>query len=483
MGNDLKKQAVSGVKWTSLFSAANGILGIVYRLILVSLLLPNEYAYIAVLSLFIGVSELVSNLGIGEAVLQKDSVNNNQLSSLYYFQILMAALLAVLLFVSAPLIESFYAYENLTLLLRYTSITLVFNGAASLFRIYLQKNFLFKWVVISNLSKLVFDMIITVTLVILGYGILGYVYGTVISTVLFTILMGYYCFKKTDIQLKFHFRLNDIKPFIRFGIFISLKQIFSFIASRIDEVIIGGFLSAEVLGVYFFAKDFIRKPQNLITQSFAQVMLPVFSKVKNELGKLGDMYTNASRYIGVIAFPVFIGLAVTASSYVPLLFGEEWLMSIWPIRIFAITGILLVLTANFSTSLLYALDYPNQVFYVEVVTNICYFILLFLVSNLGIYAILLAYVFYIFSKTFILQYLVSKNLKYTITRYILSLKTVAIFSIIMGASVYIVQLLLEPFNLWIQFLSSVLAGVIIYIYLLYFFEKSLIQKVYRLVKR
>lgn len=482
MSNNFKDKAISGVKWTSLFSMANALLGVGYRLILVSLLAPSEYAYVAVLSLFIGISDLISNLGIGEAVLQRDEVSNKQLSSLYYFEVSISILLAIILFVMAPLIENFYGYNELTSLLRLTSITLFLNGSSSLFRVMLQKTFQFKWVVIGNLIKLISDIVLTISFVLMGLGIYGYVYGTVISTVLYLLFLSYCSFSKTNLKLHLHFNIKDIIPMVKFGFFISAKQIFSFGASKIDEVIIGGFLPAEVLGIYFFAKDFIKKPQSLITLSFSQVMLPVFSKFKNELNRLSNFYKNTSRYIGLIAFPVFAGIAVTAELYVPLLFGNEWIASIVPIQLFSITGILLVLTANFSTSLLYAIDKPNQVFYIEIITNLSYFSLLFLVSRFGMYAIIMSYVMYIFLKTFLLQLLVGKSLGFSMKNYIKSQSNIILFSLVMAISVKVAIEILTFLNLWVALILVILIGAIIYLTLIFIFEKELLKKTITLIK-
>lgn len=481
MGNDLKNKAVSGIKWTSIYTALSGVSGVLSKFVFAMILAPGEYAYIAVLSLFTGLSNQITSMGLGEAILQRDKISHNELSSIYIFEVIVTFLVTILLIVFAPIIENYYGYGDLIELLFFTSLTIFFSGISNIFRIYLQKHLLFKWVTIANMIKLAANTLVTIVLM-LNIGIYGYVYGYLLGAVLYLILVAFYAFTKTDLRLKLHFKLSEIIPMVKYGFFISAKQLFTFFASRIDEIIIGGFLSSEALGIYYFAKDLINRPQSLITQSFAQVVLPVFSKLKDEFGRLSNVYAKSSRYIALFAVPIFMGIAVTAELYVPLLFGEEWVASIVPIQIFSITGILLVLTANFSTSLLYALNQPNKVLYIEIITNVVYFAILFLTSRFGMYYILVTYVLYIGMKTLSLQILVSKNLHYSMYDYLKGLSTVFILSIMMTIAVKLSIEFLVFTNLWLTLIISIIIGVIVYLILIFKFERETVEGIIALVK-
>src|SRR5699024_8691875 len=185
-----------------------------------------------------------------------------------------------------------------------------------------QKNMHFREFSIIQIIKTALHMFITIILILFGFGIFGYVYGTIISTLLYSILLIIITIMKTDFKITLHFKLKDIKSFLNFGVSISAKRIITFISQRIDEIIIGGALSSEVLGVYYFGKRLIIQLQGVLTKSFAQLLLPLFSKLKKDRMKLKSAYIKLSFSVAIIGFPVFIGVVLTANLFVPLFFGE-----------------------------------------------------------------------------------------------------------------------------------------------------------------
>ncbi|WP_332628462.1 oligosaccharide flippase family protein [Halalkalibacter flavus] len=464
MEKSLKSKTVKGIKWTTLNTIFNSFSYPLYQVVLAVLLLPQDFAYIAIISLFVTLSVLLNNLGIGEAVIQKDEVNSSQLSTLFYFSIIISIIIASILFVTAPYIESYYGLVELETIIQLIIITIVLNGSSSIFRVCLQKNLLFKEYSLIQIVRVCTDMAVTIVLILLGYGILGYVYGTIVATILNTILLVIFALKKTEMKILLHFNIKDAFPFLNFGVSISLKKILTEVSHRIDEIIIGGMLAPEVLGVYFFGKNLILQLRILITNTFGQVLLPVFSKIKKDIAKMREVYNRVSYFVAMISFPVFLGISLTAHLFIPIFFGDEWIGSVGVIRVLSIVMIFLVLTANIATSLLYAINRPGLVLSIDIVTTIIYIILLYLFGDIGLNVILMLYSFYIILKTTLLQFFVSKGLEYGFLSYIVKLKKIFLSTTLMTLIILVMQLtILKDSDYLIQLFISVLFGAISYI--------------------
>jgi O-antigen/teichoic acid export membrane protein len=252
-------------------------------------------------------------------------------------------------------------------------------------------------------------------------------------------------------------------PFLRFGIFVSAKQLMTYTAHRLDEVVIGYFLAPEILGIYHFGKEMLEKIRGLITSAFGKVLFPIFSKLKKNREKLSRAYQRISRYIAFGAFPVFSGIAVTAHLFVPVIFGEKWMGSIIVFQVFSIAMIFLVLTANVSTSLLYSVNKPDMVFYIDVVTNIAYFVSLLLLASYGMIAILVTYSCYIIYKTLILQYFTNSQLIQSFGSYFRELAIPAMSAINMCLAVLFFQYVVSPgIGGLILLLGSILIGSLLF---------------------
>lgn len=473
MNKKLKSSAIKGVKWTSINTLFNALSAPLFQFFLALLLIPQEFAYIAVISLIIGLSELMSNIGIGEAVIQKEEINSQQISTLIYLNGIFTLIIASLFYITAPFIENFYGLQEMEAILKILIITIIFNGISSIFRVYLQRNLLFKEFSIIQMAKTMTDISVTITLILFGYGIMGYVYGTIVSTLLYATLLIFYAISKTDLKILLHFNFKDAIPFLNFGVSISLKKILTFVSQRLDEVIIGGILPSESLGVYYFGKRLILQLQSVITNSFSQVLLPVFSKMKNNKVELKNAYMKVSYGAAMIGFPIFVGLSLTAHLIIPTVFGEQWLESVDVVRILSLAMIFQVLTANVATSVLYSINKPNVVLFIDVITVTIYFISLFIISSNSITVIIALYSIYTIMKAIILQAYVSIKIEYKFYEYAFHFRKVILSTVIMATFVLLIQdYILVNYGEISKLIISVSTGILIYVGMQYLIDRK-----------
>ena len=473
----LRKQTINSVKWTTMQTVIVGITGSLLLVVKARFLSPEEFGYIAVILVFIGLIQLVETFGISQAIIQKDEISVKESSTLFYFNIALSLFLAIFLYAVAPLVAIFFSLPALENYLRIICIIVIITGPSLLFRAFLEKEMYFKQIALIELTKNLIILGATTIFLVWDLGVLGVIYAQIISTIFgsLAILTISISFKVT--QISFYFNPQKLLPFLRFGFFVSAKQLMTFVTHRLDEILIGYFLAPEVLGIYHFGKNMLEKIRGLITMSFGKVLFPVFSKLKYQRPKLTFAYKRISLYIAFGAFPVFTGIAATAHLFVPVLFGEQWTDSIIVFQVFSVAMIPLALTANVSSSLLYSLNKPELVLYIDVVTNLIYFISLFLFAAKGMLAILTTYSCYVIYKTLILQYFANRQLVEGFLNYFKELVTPAAFSIIMVVVVLIFQIVTtHMLGDFIQFSGSIIIGAFVYLVLTWFFaQETLLQ--------
>lgn len=477
MEKKIRNKAIKSIKWTTLNTIFLAISAPIYKILLAKLLTPNEFGYMAVVSIFIGITNLINNLGLGEAIIQKDNVTSEEISTLFLFDIIKSLLSGLLLYVLSGTIADYSGMEKLELILKITAGATIVLGVSSTFRVYLQKNMYFKELSIIQGIKVVVDMVTSIIFILYGYGIIGFILGTLICNFIYSILIFIVFIKKTSIKLKVYFSFRALKPFIEFGFFISIKQIFTFITQQLDILLIGTVFSQDILGVYYFAKDLLQKPQQLITQSFTQVLYPMFSEMKYDNNLLSKIYNKVSKYMSAVAFPIFTGIAITSHIFVPILFGEQWVMSVGIIKVFAVVSIFQVLSANISTSMLYSLNKPKLVLSIDIVYNTLYFCGLILFSKYGLISILIIYSMYVILKTITLQYYVNKNLNKSFYMYIYQLRGIVYATIIMIIVVNVYQNIFREVNLVISFIISIFIGIVSYSIGIGIFDNEIMKKI------
>lgn len=469
----LRRKAISSVKWTTIHTAVVGITGPILLIIQARFLSPEEFGYIAVISIVIGLFNLLERFGISQAVIQRDEISVQESSTIFYFNILMSFFLAAALYVISPLIAAFFSLPALKEYLPVICVVVLVTGPSLLFRAFLEKQLYFKHLSLIAIARNLIVLGMTTFFLVFGLGVLGVIYGQIAGITFATISILIVTARFRTAKVSFYFNLKKFVPFVRFGIFVSAKQMMTFFAHRLDEVAIGYFLSPEILGAYHFGKNMLEKIRSLMTMSFAKVLFPVLSKLKHNPQKLTFAYQRISRYIAFGAFPIFAGIAATAHLFVPVIFGEQWVESIIVFQVFSVALIFLTLTANLSSSLLYSVNKPELVFYIDVVTNALYFTTLFFFAAQGMLAVLVSYSCYVVYKTLSLQYYANQQLVDGFLSYFRELATPALSALVMVVVVWCFQLISEPILTHsLQLAGTIAIGTLVYILMAWLFDQE-----------
>lgn len=463
MSNKLINKTKKSLKWTMVQTLFNSVVQPFYRIILALLLIPSEYAYISVILLIVSFAELLNNVGIGEAVIQRENVTKKDLSSLFFFNLLITIFIAGVLYFSSTLIESYYSMDNLALIVKYVTIIVLINGSTSLFKFYLHKEFFFKETSIINIIKITIEIILVTTLILLGKGILGFVLGVVISNIINGILITFIVLNKTNFRINWYFSLKNLLHFLNFGTLIAAKRILNFFSHRIDEIIIGGILTPEILGSYYLAKNILFQLQTLITTSFGQVLLPMFSKIKHDYVKLKHYYLKIMTIIALAGFPLFSGIIITADLFVPVIFGQEWAESIIVFKMLSLSILAILLSAGISTSLLYSVNKAGLLLKIDMIVISIYVLILMMLNNGELINILIIYTTYVFVKFIIIQYFIGSIFNIKAKYYFFLWKGTILSTIIMIISVAgFITLFDQVMNDLILLIASIILGIIIY---------------------
>ena len=423
---------VRSIKWTTFETIFVALTGIIAQFGKALFLSPEEFGYLAIILIVEGFIRLFENKGISQAIKTKSDVTNNDVAALNIFNIALSLLLALFLFLIAPSIASYYSMPKLDFYLRFITLSLIMSGPAHIFRALLEKEMLFKELSIISMVRNFASVILTFSLLVAGYGLTGVVFAIVLTTFINTLLILFVSIRKQLFRPKIFFSLANIRPFIRFGVSVFGLQIFNYVLQRADEMLIGYFLSPEILGLYSFGKGLIKKIKDTMQSSFSKVLLPVFSKGKNNFEKLSRQYLTLTKSTSLFLFPVFAGIAITSGIFVPYFFGGQWEESIIVFRTLSLVYVFWVLTGNLATSLLISIGKHNLLLSLEVVLGFVYIFNLVIFARYGLIAVLCIHSLYIMARFFVLQFSVSKSLEHSFLSYFFTIKKIVGATMIMG---------------------------------------------------
>jgi O-antigen/teichoic acid export membrane protein len=348
----LRKQTFSGVRWTTFSSLGRAALQFAQIAILARLLAPADFGLIALVVAIMAFLQIFADAGISNAIIHFQNIAQEQLSSLYWLNVSVSTVLALILAVSSYWIASWFQQPSLQYLLMLASVTLVVGALGQQIRVLAQKNLRFADLAKVELMAALAGSAVAVSLAVMGAGVYSLILGGLTTAAVGCVLVWLRLSEGWRPQARF--RLAEIRQFIKFGTYMVGNNLANTLNSQIDILLGSRLLGVQSIGLYSVPKDLSLRIGNIINPIITQVGLPVMAKTQGDQALLKKVYLQTMRMTASVNFPIYFCLGMFAPEIVHLLLGQQWHGAIPLLQIFAIWA-LLRSTGNPVGSLLMAL--------------------------------------------------------------------------------------------------------------------------------
>lgn len=334
----LQQKAYSGVRWTASSYIIRAILQFIQLIVLARLLAPSDFGLLAIVLAIMAFLQIFADAGISNAIIHYQKITKNQLSSLYWLNVMVSTFIALIVISLSGWVATWYNEPMLQFLLIISSLSLIINSLAQQLRIIAQKELRFAGLAKVELLSAIIGFMITILLAFLGMGVYSIVIGTVITAVMGTIFAWLWLSKGW--RPRRQFQLNETYPFLKFGMYMIGNNLSNTLNSQIDVLLGGRLLGMQSVGLYSIPKDLSLRIGGIINPIITQVGLPVMAKKQDDILALKRIYLYTLRMTASINFPLYILLFIFSAEIIPLFLGEKWLAAIPLLQLFAIWGLL-----------------------------------------------------------------------------------------------------------------------------------------------
>ena len=310
-------------------------MSILISAILARLLTPSDFGLIAMVVVFSNFVAIFAGFGLNSAIVQKKDVSDEALSSIFWINVGLGALLSAVFAASAPLIAAFYSQPRLAPLVVFISTTFFITSFCNVSYGLLTKRMNFKSLGIIGICSIGISGSIAVFLAFSGYGVWSLAWFTVLSSVFTAALTLIYARWVPHFLLG----LQHVKGLLGFGANLTASSFVTYFAQNMDNLLVGRFLGSAALGFYNLAFNLLVLPVSNISNVVGRVMFPALSIIQHDKQLVRDSYVRANRYIGAISFPLMIWVLVAAPQLIRVVYGPKWISVIPLIQIFALAGL------------------------------------------------------------------------------------------------------------------------------------------------
>ena len=318
----LKKQSIQGVIWTSIQQFGSQGISFIVSILLARLLSPSEFGLVAMILVFISISETILDSGLSQSLIRTVDPDTSDYSTVFYFNLVVSLLLYGILYLSAPFISMFYEQPALTELLRVLGIILIVKAFSIVQLTKLTKEMNFKLQTIILLPALLGSALVAVIMAFNGFGVWSLVAYRLIREILNSSLLWIYSKWKPNLL----FSILKFKYHFKFGVNLLFSGILNGVFNNLYALIIGKYFSAAQLGYFNRANSLKQLPVQNLGNILNKVTYPMFSKINNNDQKLRKAYLKVIGLSIFVMSPIMIFMGVLAKPLILFLLSQETLL-------------------------------------------------------------------------------------------------------------------------------------------------------------
>jgi O-antigen/teichoic acid export membrane protein len=337
---DLKARTISGGAARLAAQAATFALRLGSLMVLARLLSPREFGLVGMVTAFTGILDLCRDFGLSAATVQRESVTDGQISTLFWVNVGLGTLLAMLMTSLAPVIAHFYHEPRLVAVTVVLALAMLFNAAGVQHAALLQREMRYTTLAVISVGALLTGTAIAIIGAKAGYGYWALVAMSV--AVPFGNTMGYWIAARWIPSLPR--RRTGVRSMLRFGSTLTLTGLTYYITSNIEKVLIGRFWGAAAIGLYGRAYQLISIPTSNLNSAAGEVAFAALSRIQNDPARRRSYFLKGFSLVLALTLPLTIGSEFFAPDVVRVLLGSKWMGAVPIFRWLAPTMLVFAVT-------------------------------------------------------------------------------------------------------------------------------------------
>ena len=345
----LKEKTAQGLLWGGLNSGIQQLVGLAFGIVLGRLLSPSDYGMMAMISIFSLVATALQDSGFRTALTNIEHPKDEDYNSVFWFNIIMASSLYLILFFAAPLIGEYYHTPRVVPLCRYAFLSIVIASFGTA-----QSAYLFKHLRAKQQAEAGALAVILSSLTGVGMAFAGMAYWSLATQGL--VYVG------INTLLQWHFSpwrpsihgitSAPVRRMFRFSCKILVTTIMTHVNNNVLNILLGHYFTPRDTGNYNQAYQWNTKCYSLVQSMVAQVAQPVLVSLNGEEGRQKDVFRKMMRFTAFITFPLLFGFGLVAKEFIVTAIGEKWLASAQLIQILCVSGATMPLSTLFSNMII-----------------------------------------------------------------------------------------------------------------------------------
>jgi len=289
-------------------------------MVLGRLLIPQDYGLVGMVTAVTGFVSLFKDLGLSMATVQKDEINHEQVSTLFWVNMALSLTTALITVAIAPAIAWFYHEPRLTWITFVSAVGFIFGGLGVQHSALLNRQMQYKVLMFNDILSMLIGVVAGIVAAWYGYGYWALVIIPLASGIVSTAGVWIACGWRPGLPTTGF----GSRSMLAFGGNLTGFSTINYFARNLDNVLIGRYWGAQQLGLYARAYQLLLLPIAQINAPISSVAVPTLSRLQHDPQQFRHYYLKALSIVTFLTMPLIVFMIVASEEIIGVILGSEW---------------------------------------------------------------------------------------------------------------------------------------------------------------
>ncbi len=327
------RETADGIRWILLQKCTLQPVTLVYSMVLARLLSKEEMGLMGLTAIFFTTAGTLATSGFGSALIRKQNYTREEADTLFWFNLGMGCLIALLFFLSAPWLATFFAAPMLCNLVRASALIVLLNSAVNVHMAHYMAQRHFKTPALISLGSALVAMPLCLLLAWQGWGVWAYMAQGITAAALSTLLFWRLCPWRPAPR----FKRNALRELAPLSCRIAATGLLDTAYIHARAFFIGKVFTPTALAGYKNGAQLAAMCPTVLCYMIDQITFPILSSLRHSPQKLIGVYR---RYMRLFSIPIAWICCFTtafAEPLVQLCYGPGWSECVPYLRILSLS--------------------------------------------------------------------------------------------------------------------------------------------------
>jgi PST family polysaccharide transporter len=309
------------------------LLGLVVNSVLARLLSPAEFGIVGVVTVFITFFNILSDIGLGSAIIQNQDFTNKDFSDIFKVSILLSIVLAISFALLSYAIASFYGDKVYIRISQLLAIQVFFSALSIVPKNMLIKAQAFKTMGFIDVGVAFLTGSLAVVLAFQDFSF----YSIVWRSIAYSLLVFLLYFANSGLKIQSGISFSGIRGVAKYSSYQFAFNCINYFSRNLDNILVGKYIGNAGLGLYNQAYQLMMYPIANLTHVITPVIHPILAKFQNNKAVIFQEYMKIVKILAILGLPISAFIYFSSPEIIHIFLGEKWMEVVPILRILSLS--------------------------------------------------------------------------------------------------------------------------------------------------